>query len=89
MLILFLYLIQQRLLDLYGLVSFLRIAPINQTFWWDRLVRDRFYLKEAPFLFELFGSMMWRTGKSDVLEQVRLLRQTTSTFFLNVDITRN
>jgi hypothetical protein len=46
------------------------MSPINEEYWWNLLVCNPFYRKETELLYELFGQMIWRTGKPDVLDQV-------------------
>ncbi|ODN03793.1 E3 ubiquitin-protein ligase SHPRH [Orchesella cincta] len=75
--------VNKGLQDLFGLFVFLKIYPISYDIWWDALVRDAFYRKETSLLYELFGQLIWRNGKEDVLDQLGIPPQKDVTHWLN------
>lgn len=56
--------------DLFGLFAFLGVQPISIDYWWEKLVQDPFHRKDVSLLYEIFGQLIWRTSKPDVLDQV-------------------
>ncbi|CAL8087779.1 unnamed protein product [Orchesella dallaii] len=75
--------VNKGLQDLFGLFVFMRLYPISYDIWWDALVRDAFYRKETTLLYELFGQLIWRNGKQDVLDQLGIPPQKEVTHWLN------
>lgn len=62
--------------DLFGLIAFLEVPWLSLEFWWNELVTKVFYQKKASELvYELFGQLVWRTCKTDVLDQLGIPKQ--------------
>lgn len=69
--------------DLFGLFVFLQVFPISYDTWWNALIRDAFFRKETGLLYEVFGQLIWRTGKQHVLDQLGIPPQTEVIHWLN------
>lgn len=57
--------------DLYGLLLFLGIDPYWVQMWWNRLVFDPYCHGVKEPMYDLLSSVLWRTVKVDVLDQVQ------------------
>ena len=56
--------------DLYGLLLFLGVDPYWVQPWWNKLVYEPFCYGVTEPMYKLLTSVMWRTMKTDVLDQV-------------------
>lgn len=68
--------LQRGIEDLYGLVLFLGIDPFFVQLWWNRALLQPFLTGERKPLKNLLNDCMWRTAKSEVLDQIRIPEQT-------------
>ncbi|KAL4857890.1 E3 ubiquitin-protein ligase [Chlorella vulgaris] len=65
--------------DLFGLLSFLQVAPYNNTHWWRRCVQEPYdagsQMARARLLKLLrpaLGGLLWRSSKADVALELNL-----------------
>ena len=56
--------------DLYGLVLFLDLDPYSQSLWYRRLISWPYQTGREEAMVDLFSSIMWRSSKEDVAEEV-------------------
>ena len=56
--------------DLYGLLLFLGTDPYWVKQWWDKLIYEPFCYGIKQPLLDVVADTLWRTAKSDVLDQV-------------------
>lgn len=61
----------------------MKLYPISYDVWWNELVEESFIRKDSSLLYELFGQMIWRTGKQDVLDQLGIPPQTEIVHWLS------
>lgn len=72
--------VSQGVEDLYGLFAFLRAAPFDNKFWWQRCIQrpiEEDHSREAwnnllALLRPSQGGLLWRNSKSDVAEELGL-----------------
>jgi len=74
--------LQRSVEDIYGLFLFLGVDPYKTKVWWKRALLDHYNHGECEPLFQLAAKSMWRTKKSDVIEQIQIPKQTEYITFL-------
>ena len=62
-------------IDMYGLLLFLDVDPYWVQMWWNRLVFEPYCHGVKTPMYDLLTSVLWRTVKADVLNQVCYLKQ--------------
>lgn len=75
--------ISRGLEDLYGLMRFLQVRPLNHRFWWNKIIQ--FPLEQSKdtqalaSLLRVFkpseGGIMWRSSKGDVSHEINIPEQ--------------
>jgi hypothetical protein len=72
--------------DLYGLFLFLGVDPFCVRQWWTALLYEPLCHGIKQPLYDAVSSVMWRTAKSDVLNQVIVLMLKNMLIVINVKI---
>nr|XP_006111361.1 E3 ubiquitin-protein ligase SHPRH [Pelodiscus sinensis] len=75
--------VQRGLEDLYGLVLFLGVDPYWVKHWWDQLLYRPYCRKNPQPLYNLIASVMWRSAKKDVIDQIQIPPQTEDLHWLH------
>lgn len=68
--------IQKNIDDLYGLFLFLEVDPYWVQEWWNKLLYKPYLHGIKEPLFKAIASVLWRTAKKDVLNQINIPCQT-------------
>ncbi|XP_045197702.2 E3 ubiquitin-protein ligase SHPRH-like isoform X2 [Mercenaria mercenaria] len=74
--------IQKSVDDLYGLLLFLGVDPYWVHMWWNKLVFTPFCHGFPNAMHDLLTSVLWRTVKNDVLDQINIPKQTDEIHWL-------
>ncbi|XP_029114603.1 E3 ubiquitin-protein ligase SHPRH isoform X2 [Scleropages formosus] len=75
--------VQRGLEDLYGLVLFLGVDPYWVKYWWDQLLYRPYRRGNTEPLYNVIGSLLWRSAKKDVIDQIQIPPQTEEIHWLN------
>uniref|UniRef100_T1JC89 RING-type domain-containing protein n=1 Tax=Strigamia maritima TaxID=126957 RepID=T1JC89_STRMM len=67
--------IQKSIEDLYGLLLFLGTDPFSVRVWWRQCLFEPYCYGETEQMHRVLSSILWRTSKADVLNQIQLPEQ--------------
>ena len=66
------------------MLLFLGVKPYNNKIWWNRALLDYHHHSNSQPLFNILAQLVWRSAKVDVIDQIRIPKQTEYTTWLHL-----
>ncbi|XP_028150030.1 E3 ubiquitin-protein ligase SHPRH isoform X2 [Diabrotica virgifera virgifera] len=68
--------ISKNISDLYGLIDYLQISPYKDLTTWQKILYQPYLVGNEEPLLNFLSTILWRTSKKDVADQVDIPKQT-------------
>ncbi|CAG9838516.1 unnamed protein product [Diabrotica balteata] len=68
--------ISKNISDLHGLIDYLQISPYNDLTTWQKILYQPYLVGNEEPLLNFLSTILWRTSKKDVADQVGIPKQT-------------